>query len=316
MLVMKKTQTTVPVSVVIVTRNRARTVLDCLKSLLQQTVQPAELVVVDNASVDDTQQMIAAFRKKSHWSVKSVIESRLGYPIVYNRGLKEVVSDWVVFIDDDCVALPEWLESYWNAIQKIPPQQLQKTAALVGKSLTQSPITIWSLAVLAVDQYWKNSAITQDNQILDFETLDNKNIAYYKPFLIKHGCSFNEAALREPGNGAAEDADLGMQLQQYGRAFFVPKAVVFHKDPNTFMWYYRRLLSGAVANFHYQRRWSSFRNRTGLTHLPKPHFRDYWPQFCLEQSLTGIKKFLVYTIVWSGFVVTKICQWWWKVKYS
>jgi glycosyltransferase involved in cell wall biosynthesis len=311
---MKRSIATVPVSVVIVTRNRAATLANCLESLALQTVAPAELVVVDNASTDATAHVVRAFAKKTHWQVRRVVESRLGYPIVYNRGLVETKHDWVIFIDDDCMAVKTWLESFWMAIQCTVAKKQENCAALVGNSETKRPATIWSLAVLAADKFWKHSAISSSDEIRDLETLDNKNIAYFKPFLIQHSCSFNEVALQEPGNGAAEDADLGMQLQSSGgTAFFVPNATIFHQDPNTFSWYYRRLLSGATANFYYQRRWRQFRQKAGLLIQRKEfRFRDYWPKFCREQKLSSVRRALVFCIIWFSFKLTHFWQWHWS----
>jgi glycosyltransferase involved in cell wall biosynthesis len=311
---MKKSVATIPVSVVIVTRNRAATVAKCLDSLALQTVKPAELIVVDNASTDTTAQVVQAFAKTSQWEVRRVVESRLGYPTVYNRGLAVAKHDWAIFIDDDCVAVPTWLESFWTAIQHLSAKQQKSLAALVGNSETRSPATIWSLAVLAADKFWKHSVILPNQQVWDLETLDNKNIAYFKPFLTKHHCSFNEAALQEPGKGAAEDADLGMQLQSNGgHAFFVPTATIFHQDPNTFVWYYRRLLSGATANFYYHRRWAEFRQQAGLLDKRRQQrFRDFWPQFCQEQNLGGIQQVMVFCIIWLSFKLIHFWQWQWK----
>lgn len=296
---------------VIVTRNRADSLAECLVSLARQTVRPAELIVVDNASTDHTSPVVANFAKKTHWIVRRIVESRLGYPIVYNRGLTAAKHDWVIFIDDDCVATPNWLASYWKVIITLTKKQQKSIAALVGTSETMQPATVWSLAVLAADKYWKQSVVLPSQEIADLETLDNKNIAYYQPFLSKHGCGFNEAALREPGNGAAEDADLGMQLQSSGgSAYLVPTATVFHKDPNAPVWYYRRLLSGARANFQYQRRWAAFRAQAGLVRLrSRTHFRDFWPKFCQTQNLTGIQSVIVFAILWCSFKLTHFWHW-------
>ena len=303
---------------VIVTRNRAGTLAKCLDSLAHQTEQPAELIVVNNNSTDDTQQVIEVFAKKTKWSVRSVVEFRLGYPIVYNRGVATAKHDWVIFIDDDCVAVPTWLESFWIAICDLTTKQQKNLAAVVGVSETLQPATVWSLAVLAADKFWKLSAVMPNQEVLDLETLDNKNIAYYKPFLTKTNCNFNESALQEPGGGAAEDADLGMQLQSKGgKAFLVPGALVFHKDPNAAVWYYRRLLSGAQANFQYQRRWVKFRQQASLLSLRQQHrFKDFWPQFCQDQNLNGIQSVMVFAIVRLSFAMTHFWHWRWRQKTS
>jgi glycosyltransferase involved in cell wall biosynthesis len=303
----KRTQ---QVSVVIVTRNRQAALEKCLTSLTKQTVKPTEVVIIDNASTDETAKVVTDFAATQIFPVRRVVEKRIGYPIVYNRGLLAAKFDWVIFIDDDCVAVPGWLAAFTSAIAA-DSSAAKKVAAYVGQSQTQLPATVWSLAVLCADQLWKRAAITKNNLVTDLETLDNKNIAYFKPFLRKKLISFNEKAVTEPGQGAAEDADLGMQLQVAGAvARYLPKAKIFHQDPNTFWWYCKRLLSGAQANFWYQRRWRQKRTELQLGNKTL-RFSDFWPTFCAEQNITGKKATHVKFIIMSGFWFVKIAHWWW-----
>ncbi len=280
-----------------------------------QTTLPTELIVVDNASTDETAHIVAQFAKNVNFPVRRVVEKTLGYPVVYNHGLIAAKTDWVIFIDDDCVAEPQWLAAFVAAIKKLTPVQTKNLAAFVGASETQQPASVWALTVLAADQFWKRSVVTAENEVWDLETLDNKNIAYYKPFLTKHQVQFNEAALLEPGAGAAEDADLGMQLQAAGgRAFFVAEARILHQDPNQLVWYYRRLLSGARANFYYQKRWQKFRHKKGLvTRRAQLHFKDFWSIFCQQQKLHGLRQWLVLLIVLVSFKLVQLWHWWWQI---
>lgn len=289
-----------------------------MASLACQTVQPAEYLIVDNDSTDSTAKVVANFAKKlkSFSSVKRVLETKLGYPVVYNRGLKTARFSWVIFIDDDCVAAKDWLESFFDEIKLITSKQ--QLTALVGQSQTQAPATIWALAVLAVDQFWKKSVVSQDNYILDLETLDNKNIAYYKPFLLKHKLKFNELALKEPGLGAAEDADLGMQIMVAGgKAKYVPKALIWHRDPSNLIWYLKRLKLGALGNFFYLKRWSKIRLKFGCVTLrAKQKFRNFWPKFRQEQALSNLNSSVILVILKLSFWLINFWQFYWTRKYS
>jgi len=295
---------------------------DCLKSLARQIVQPCEYLIIDNDSTDQTKKVVTDFAQliNQKFSAKVQVgwrlESRLGFPVVYNRGLNEAKSDWVIFIDDDCVADPKWLASYLTEINQ--PKVTENFQAFVGKSETLLPATIWSLAVLAMDQFWKLPVITSSNQVLDLETLDNKNVAYYKPFLKLHRIKFNESAMLEPGRGAAEDADLGMQLAVAGaKAKYLPAALIRHRDPNQLVWFFNRLKFGAVANFYYASRWQKTRQKMGLIELRNTtKFRKFWPKFCVDQNLFGLRSWLVLGIISLSFWLINNWQKNWKNKYA
>jgi len=96
------------ISVIIVTRNRAGSLKDTLASLSSQSRQPEEVVVVDNASEDNTRETVLGF--KDRLKIKYVYEARRGIPYARNAGLLSATGDIIAFLDDDCVASDEWLK--------------------------------------------------------------------------------------------------------------------------------------------------------------------------------------------------------------
>lgn len=251
----------VAIVVVIVTRNRAEIVRRCLQSLLSQTLVPTQVVVVDNNSSDHTAAVIRSVAQQG-LPVRRVMESHVGYPYVYNQGLQQAKkADWVCFIDDDCIADEVWYAELVKGVTRHPT-----AAAVMGASQTLHTHSLWSLATWSFDQMWKQTAMadhdlkTGDKKIRDLEVLDNKNIAYNQQFLQLHSIRFNEQALLVDGVGAAEDADLGMQISSHhGTAWFLPKAVVTHMDPNSCGWFLKKIIASARAVRLYRARWSKWR---------------------------------------------------------
>jgi GT2 family glycosyltransferase len=108
------------VTIIITTFNRAPVLLRALESLAQ--VQTAgefarEIVVVDNASTDDTRSTVEAFAATVDFPVRYAYEARQGLPFARNRGLAEAQGDWVSFFDDDQLAEPDWLLTLHRAAQ-------------------------------------------------------------------------------------------------------------------------------------------------------------------------------------------------------
>lgn len=98
------------ISVVICTHNRSPYLRKALESLARQegALPPWEVLVVDNASTDETRQVVAAARGRLP-DLTYVFEPRLGLSVARNRGVQEAHGPIVAFLDDDAVAGPHWL---------------------------------------------------------------------------------------------------------------------------------------------------------------------------------------------------------------
>jgi glycosyltransferase involved in cell wall biosynthesis len=232
--------TDVTVSIIIVTKDRAQTLKHCLGSLAAQTVKPEELIIINNNSQDATTNVVSNFSKTVEFPVRVYKEKRSLYPVIYNRGLKESSGDWALFIDDDCVAESGWFETFHLAID-----QAKETAVFLGNCRTYDEASVFSLSAWILDELWKYQG-RDGTKIKDFTTLDNKNIAYNKEFLEKNQIRFDQK--RTAYQGAAEDADLGLQIKEsQGQAKFLPEATVYHKDPDEFLYFWKKVIRSQQA---------------------------------------------------------------------
>ena len=104
----------VPVSVAISTYNRADLLKICLNSIFNSTVAPAEVLVMDDGSADNTAQTVAAFGDK----VKYFYQHNQGLAAARNALTKLASSQYIIFFDDDDVMLPDALELLYEAVAK------------------------------------------------------------------------------------------------------------------------------------------------------------------------------------------------------
>ena len=96
------------ISVIIVTLNRAESLKETLTSLVKQSRQPDEVIVVDNGSRDNTKELTLSFSDRLN--IKYIYEGQRGIPYARNTGIRNATTDIIAFIDDDCVADKNWLK--------------------------------------------------------------------------------------------------------------------------------------------------------------------------------------------------------------
>ena len=104
------------VSVVIPTWNRADQVLQAINSVINQSVPPAEILVVDDGSEDDTaERVLTAFPK-----VRLLRQANLGVSRARNRGITEANGEWIAFLDSDDTWLPDKLAKQMELLRLQP----------------------------------------------------------------------------------------------------------------------------------------------------------------------------------------------------
>jgi GT2 family glycosyltransferase len=88
------------VSIVVVSWNKKTDLVDLLDSLIKQTYPKMEIVVVDNASTDDTLQTL----KKRYKNVKIVaLKKNYGLHAGFNYGVSKASGDIIIGTDQDCI---------------------------------------------------------------------------------------------------------------------------------------------------------------------------------------------------------------------
>lgn len=121
------------ISVVLPVYNHAAFLVHALEGLARQTVAPHEVIVVDDASSDDSATVAEAFAERiaPRFSV-AVLRNphNLGVNGTLNRGLAQVSGDWVACTAADDLLEPRFLESMGRAAQRFPQARLV-TSALV-----------------------------------------------------------------------------------------------------------------------------------------------------------------------------------------
>jgi glycosyltransferase involved in cell wall biosynthesis len=104
-------------SVVICTFNRAEVLPRAIESVLSQTFGDFELLVVDDGSTDATGDLVVAMHDPR---ITYVRQHNQGLSAARNAGVAASNGRYVVFLDDDDIAMPIWLERFATATTTDP----------------------------------------------------------------------------------------------------------------------------------------------------------------------------------------------------
>lgn len=111
-------------SICVCTYNRAHVLSYCLASLTNLKVPAgceAEILVVDNNSVDNTKEVVSSYSRQSKIAIFYFHEPQQGLSAARNRAIKEACGDYLGFLDDECVAPTDWLQVIVEDIDSFAP---------------------------------------------------------------------------------------------------------------------------------------------------------------------------------------------------
>ncbi len=101
------------VSVIVPAYNVGDFVTAALRSVLAQTLQPAEVIVIDDGSTDSTAAGVAAIASPL---IRYVRQANQGVSAARNRGLREATGDFIAFLDADDLWRPTMLEEHFQLV--------------------------------------------------------------------------------------------------------------------------------------------------------------------------------------------------------
>ena len=230
------------ISAAICTHNRSDLLARALESLCRQSLpeDDFEVLVVDNASSDDTEAVARSFCDgRAHFTY--VAEPALGLSRARNRALKEARGHYIAFLDDDAVAEPDWLQEILSAFAEAVPEP----GCVGGKSQPdwQRPRPLWlhdaQMQALSIID-WSDKAFFVEPPYF----LVGTNIAYDRRLILDIG-GFDES-LGRLGKAllSGEEVEIVDRIRAAGRLiYYTPRAVVSHLVSGTRLtkaWHFER----------------------------------------------------------------------------
>lgn len=115
------------ISVVIPTYNRSGFLEHAVRSVLEQTLPPAELLIIDDGSTDNTRELVAGLREESAVPILYHYRENGGAAAARNFGIRMSSEKFIAFLDSDDCWLPRKLEKQYEAMCSRPHYLISHT---------------------------------------------------------------------------------------------------------------------------------------------------------------------------------------------
>lgn len=207
------------VSVVIAAYNAQATLRDCLESLCAMTYAhpPPEILVVDNASTDNTRTIIESYAPR----VQYLHEKKRGPAAARNRGIARARGDVIAFTDADCIVTPDWLT------RLVEPLCDEKVGIVGGAIRSVAPCNAIELLGERIHDHEKAICFSKPAYVITMNWASPRRE-------LEQLSGFDEKLLR------GEDSDLAWRILQTGKQLvYQPKALVFHRNESTWRGLFR-----------------------------------------------------------------------------
>jgi len=136
-------------TVVIPLYNKEDHILRAINSVLSQTHNEFELIIVDDGSTDSS---VKAVKKCNDSRIRLVQQSNEGVSSARNKGIKLAKYEYIGFLDADDAWKPHFLETISKLIEKHPYAGAYATAYEIVKSSSK---TVLPKSVLSLEKNWE-----------------------------------------------------------------------------------------------------------------------------------------------------------------
>lgn len=160
------------ISVLVAAYNVADFLPTCLDSILNQTFQDFEVIIVDDGSTDKTPSICQKYAEKSP-KVKVIHQKNQGLSAVRNIGIQKSKGEYICFIDGDDYIAKKYLEKLF--------QQLSENSADISvcnyKTIPKSPVKDFEMQIISGEEATIKLLTEQENyQIVSWNKLYKKSL--------------------------------------------------------------------------------------------------------------------------------------------
>lgn len=211
------------VSVIIPTYNRAHLVGRAVQSVLNQTYQNFEVIVVDDGSVDNTEEVVKNFNNEIIRYIRH--KENGGGAAARNTGIREAEGEYIAFLDDDDEWLPEKLKKQISLFDDKSSELGVVYAGLIRVDETGEYVGKQHICVPDIHVPEKRGWIYEDLLLKDY-------VGTTSTVLVKKEC-FEKVGLFDESFSGAEDWDMWIRIAKIYQFDFIESPLIkYHRHAN------------------------------------------------------------------------------------
>lgn len=172
------------VTIVIPVYNAEKTISKCIDSILNQTNENYQVLLIDDGSKDNSLKVIKEYEKNYPKKIKVISKENEGVVATRNLGIDLCKTKYIMFIDNDDYIDKDYVEQFLSAITK------RKDKVVLGGYRRTTEDRIIHEESAKDDLWTKYRIITPWARIYDADFLKQENIKY-KPISIGEDIYFN-----------------------------------------------------------------------------------------------------------------------------
>lgn len=205
----KDTNTPPFFTVIVPTYNRSKTVVEAIDSVLDQTFDDYELIVVDDGSTDQTAEILS--QRYADSQINYVYQRNRGKAGVRNTGIKLALGEYLAFLDSD---------------DKWKPEKLERQAAFIREhedvDIVYGPVEVIDEANQPLDaetRWFREKFQNQHRRGETYENLSHDWVLFTSNFVIRRSL-LEKVGMYDESISHLEDVDLYLRLALMGHSFY------------------------------------------------------------------------------------------------
>lgn len=201
------------ISVVISCFNYGKYIEDCIESVLNQSVNNFEILIIDDGSTDNSETIINKYKK--HKNIRCFWQQNKGQAYTKNRGILESKGEFIAFLDADDVWLSNKLEQQIILFNDVKVGVVYSTARFINKDGAE-------LFLKSGRGYFKpRRGFVGKYLIFD-------NFIYFSSSIVRKECFLNVGYFDETIKMGI-DWDLWLRISKYYKFDYVYDPLIFYR---------------------------------------------------------------------------------------
>jgi glycosyltransferase involved in cell wall biosynthesis len=193
------------------TYNSGKYISQAIRSILNQTFNDFEFLIIDDGSIDNTEEI-----------VKSIKDSRILYKKIYHKGISEALNygislasgEWIARMDSDDISAENRLEKQYNYLRTNPETVICSSYYNLitdnGRFIGVRKLPVTDIEIKEVIEKWSPFC--------------HPSVVFKKEIALKSG--------GYPNAKGIEDWELWKNLVRYGKAYNIPDTLLNYRIRN------------------------------------------------------------------------------------